>query len=720
VPFQEKRISKLEREFARLIAEEDQTPVNAARRVFGWKCEPNTKETMKAKDLARSRRVTEFISLIQKQDQHRAAAESILGRASRIDWDNLRTFAYDRLKEIRDDEHTNSRSRWEAIKGLERLADPSKDINLIWLWIEEMWRGYTIHCPCCHKNNPLSSIRNDRLDEWRKKQGQPTDLPPLDSELERRLSVIKRAEKRKDPHPQQIAALAAPERHIAGKGAARAGKSLLLAMFALLYFLLPGVEVWLLARVYDDARSEMEYLEHFLKTMFGTLYPHMVKVQEDKQSGEIVILSRWGSEIRIKSGKSKGSITGRELEAILVAEPAWVDASLFEEVRARMSSRLGRVLAVGTPKGYGGFLHRMIKLGGRTLEGKKVKEEERLISAGAPWGKSMYVFHMTPSANPEYVQSEQEAAKEELTAAEYAGEFQGEMRAAEGARFPFITDNLCRPINPSELTEASFVLGVDQGERNFAGVLLGWDGNRIYALTEYFDDTNNTIKANAIELNQRVPSYIRLAGGRAEDWQLTIFDADPPINNILDEMAEEYRPWKSDITYRTKNRKDFTNWREETYMYINQMAKQGLLVFDEERADQLHDQLMEALRKSPPEGKDSKATLDKGWVVRDPWRGDHVLDAFVMAIWCLYMKMITPPIENQDPGDPYEEARRGQDFMRQGAETKELQGFNGPYDPRKERAPHIDSGKLFREKFGRTRTNYGTLASNPGYYKDES
>ena len=190
MPFEKKNITKREKEFATVMALEDLSPIEAARRVYGWACEPYTKEAMRAKDIARSRRVQEHVKFVKGQDKREAAAEGILGKASRVDWDNLRAFAYDRLKEIRDDEHTNSRSRWEAIKGLERLADPGKDINLIWLWIDEMWRGYTVHCPCCHKNTPLAKIRNEKLNEFRKKNGYLSEPPPLNTEIERIKSSV--------------------------------------------------------------------------------------------------------------------------------------------------------------------------------------------------------------------------------------------------------------------------------------------------------------------------------------------------------------------------------------------------------------------------------------------------------------------------------------------------------------------------------------------------
>jgi len=641
-----KNISQKEKQLAKLLAQ-GYNAIEAARKVFGWKCEPYTTEAMKAKDLSRSVRVKTEIGKVRAQLQKQAQVDTILTDASRPDWDNLRQFAYDRLIEIRDDPTTNVRSRWEAIKALERLSDPSKDINLIWRWVDLVWRGYMAHCPCCHKNVPLQKIHNNKLTAFRETAELP-DTPPLEGVLDRRLYILKQAEKRKDPHVGQIKALEAPERHIAGMGAARGGKSFLLGVFGYLYFLIPGVEIWLLARVYDDARSEVEYIEGFLKTLFHPVYDHVVTKLEDKKSGEIALVSRWGSELRVKSGKSAGSITGRELEAILVAEPAWVDASLFDEVRARMSSRLGRILAVGTPKGYGGFLHRLTRLLGRTREGKKIKPEDRLISNGSPWGKSMYRFNMDPRDNPEYVKSEQDAAIEELTDDEYASTFLGEMRASQGARFAFVRDEHLIQVPRDKLVECVFGVGIDQGEKNFASVIGGTDGKDIFITHEYFDNTNSTIKANMIKVNQFTPGWVSLHGGHPNSWKLTIFDADPPVANILDEMETEGREWTTDLTYRPKNKKDFMNWREETYIWINQMAQAGHLWFDM-GAEDLHQQVMECLRRPPPEGKESKATSDKGWIVNDPWRGDHVLDAFVMLMWLFYTQALELPEPLAEP-----------------------------------------------------------------------
>lgn len=704
-----KKVTKLERLFAQQIAS-GMGSTMAARKIFKVKCEPYSREAQKFKDLARSPRVEAEVDKLKKQQSKEAQVDTILKTSERPDWDNLRQFAYDRLIEIRDDPTINASSRVKAIAALERLSDPARDVNLIKRWANILWRTYEAHCPCCHENFSLAQIKNQKMAKIWKEEGEK--LPkPIVAMIDRRLEAIKYGEKRKVPHVKQMEALASLERHLAGMGAARAGKSFLLALFGFLYFLLPGVEIWLLARVYDDARSEIEYIEGFLKTAFHPVYHHMVTKQEDKKSGEVSLVSRWGSELRIKSGKAAGSITGRELEAILVAEPAWVDASLFEEVRARMSSRLGRILAVGTPKGYGGFIHRMTRLS-QVAGGKKIKPEDRLITHGADWGKSLMVFNIDPADNPEYVSSEKEAALTELTESEYAHEFLGEMKTEEGARFPFIMDHHLRNPRKEEIEECSFVLGIDQGEKNFAACLVGWDGEKAFVTWEYFDGTNNTIRANLLKLMKEVKPRIGVAGGDDRNWQITIFDADPPISNILDELDDEKEPWPTEMTYRPKNKKDLMNWREETYMWVNALAKHGNLVFDADNADLLHDQLAQAMRKPPPEGKETKASADKGWKVNDPWRGDHVMDAFIHAMWVLYSGGLRLPEDQQKPGTTWEEAEASRDYQRAADERRELQGFDG-------KEIKTSNNDLFQKHFHRPRKpNFGVGLR--GYYSDES
>jgi hypothetical protein len=706
-----KRISFREKEFAHLIVNGN-TATDAARKAFGWKCEPYSKETQKAYNLGKTKRVRDEIDRLRAHKAKEAQGERIVLTSDSINIDELRKFAYERLEESRDNEATKAPTRFLAIKALEELSDPATDINLIWRWIDTIWRGGKAHCPKCHTSFPLWKIKNPKLDDYRIEFEVGDHNPIEGDDYARRMELIKLADRRQKPHKSQIPALKAPERHVVGMAAARAGKSFLLGLFAFMGFLIPGVEIWVLSRAYAESRSEVEFLRGFLKTAFYPLDKHMIKEQIDKKTGEITLTSRWGSELKIKSSKSQGSITGRELEMCLIAEPAWVPEDLYEEVRARMSSRFGRILALGTPKGYGGFLARMTNLKGRDPETGKIlrlKNEDRLIANGAKWSQSIFVYRLEPTDNPSYPKSELEAARMELTDAEYDSEFLGIMSAEEGAKFPMVKEHMIRRITREEYQKCSFVQGVDQGAKNFGAVLAGWDGQNIYISREYFNGREGTIKANLMKLRKTAPMLIDHMGGDKSNWKFTVFDADPNIDNILTEMEEEGNEWPTSMTFRPKNKATFQeDWREETTIWINEMANKGRIWFDEDCSDLLW-QVLDCLNKPRVEGRDGKSPSDKGWFVRDKWRSDHVLDAFMLAVWSVATGQIELPPEQHEIKRGWDDQRAAFDYQIAVNEARDLSGM---VDSK------ADEQDIFKKHFGRPRPG-GRIFNPPNsWYKD--
>jgi hypothetical protein len=715
-----KQINKEEKYFARLIADSGYGPIEAARRAFGWRCEPGGTQGQRAKDLARQPRIKEEIEALRAQAVKIEQTKLLVAQTPAVKLDDLTEFAKKRLEEVRDNPNAKSQVRFQAIKALENLHNPASDANLIYRWMDLIWRYSKVHCPSCHSTFPLHEIKNEKLDAFRVAQGLDPDTN-VQTDLERRLELLTRAERRRHPHKAQIKALEAPERHIAGLGAARAGKSFLLAMFALLCFLTPGVEIWILARVYEDARSEVAYLRSFLKTLFFPHHQLMIKEYEDKKTGELTLISKWGSELKIRSAKSKGSITGRELELALVAEPGWVDENLFEELRARMSSRLGRIMALGTPKGTSGFLGRMVKMTGRDEKGRVIRKapQERLMSAGEPWKTSMLVYNINPEDNPEYVKSELQAARQELTDEEFAAEFEGRMVNAEGAKYGQVREEHLKPISPNFFVDARYVLGIDQGPVNFGASLLAYDGDTLVSCWEYFEKADNTMKKNLKRLRKLVPMWIRALGGDPINWTLTITDRDPPLYTTFQEMQEEEGiPWPTDVSERHTNRRGFNdNWRKEVAEYINEKARMGKLLFHHSHLStedltqspgglMLHEQVMSALNKPESNDKDATAGNDKGWIVKDVWRADHVLDSFIMAVWCVYTGQVLVPERAKE---------RSEDVW---FEQKAAFKMQLAMDERKELGIRVSESDLFEQNFGRKNTapiQFGIR----GFYGDE-
>ncbi len=690
-PNQKKRITPREAHFALLMENNGLGGVEAARIAFGWRCEPNSKENDKARNLARAPRIKAH----REKIRNRALAEEKAKESIRIDIGemhkgDLRDYAFKELEKLRDNHNAKASDRFNAIKTLKKLHDPGKDVNLIFKWIDLAWRYQTIHCPSCHNSFALTSVRNKKLDEWRKSTKTAKGPTKLPRHFDRQMEIIKRCDPRRTPHAGQIRVLAAPERHVVGEGAARAGKSYLLALLAAMAVCLPGVEIWILAETYDRAAKEVEYLQNFLNALFFPYYKQMVNVVHDKKTGEMILTTKWGSEVRVKSSKAKGSITGHALELALCAEPGWLPADIYEELRARMSERLGRIIALGTPKGTAGFIGRLTRMSGRDPKtGKMIrwKPEDRLIEKDCPWGVSMLITRLDPSENPEYVKSELDSARMELTDEEYASEFEGIGVSAEGRKFGLVREDHLRRVEEGFWERATYLLGIDQGPKNFGACLIAYDGTDIVTAWEYFNsDERTTMKRNLIRLRSRVPRWIESLGGNIDRWAMTITDQDPMLEPIFIEMEEEGQPWPTDITKRHKNMaKIQENWRRENQEYINNMARHNNLFFhlldppvteDDESPGSylLHDQVLQCLDVAEDSDRESRPGNLKGWQVSDPFRGDHVLDAWYLAIWliCSQQIQIQGTATPHSSSDPWAAEKEQFDQRRIEQERREL------------------------------------------------
>lgn len=719
-----KPLSPAEKEFCRLQVEAGLSYIEAARKALGKRCEPGSRETNNLVSLMRMPRIKDEIERLKNKVETESKAHDVLNVLAVTDVDNLKKFAYIRLTELRDDPSTNSTVRFAAVQALEKLHDPSTDINLVFRWIDIMWQYAHAHCPSCHNTYPLAKVQNKALIKYREAMELKEPVLPDDTVLTTRLHLLQLADQRKEPHKSQLRALSAPERHIVGKAPARAGKSALMAMFALMGLMLPGVEIWLIARIYEDAGPEADYLKAYLKALFYPYEDKYVKIREDKMNGELVITTKWNSVLKIRSAKSKGSLTGRELELALIAEPGWVDGDIYEEIRARMSSRLGRILAFGTPKGATGFLARLIRTTGRDPETGKIvrlSPEKRLISSGMPWERSMLVYDLDPRDNPEYVQSELESAKFELTDTEYSSEFEGKIVSLEGSKYQNVTMDHLRYIPRSFFSKAKFILGIDQGPKNFGACLTAWNGDIIVPCYEFYDSSEKTMKANLKTLISRVPSWINSLGGIRQNWVLTISDRYPLINNTLLEMKNEGFSWPTEMVERHENNLRMgENWRREVQEYINEMAKIDKLFFhlseiktnftetESPGASLLHDQVMQVLDRPENISKESGQgeSRNKGWIVNDPWRGDHVIDAWIYTMWVVLSDQvqIETPVES-GPIEPMIEHERALHYMIAESEEREL-GIKRTGD------------SLFEDIFERKRTR--PIFGRPGYYKNES
>jgi hypothetical protein len=165
------------------------------------------------------------------------------------------------------------------------------------------------------------------------------------------------------------------------------------------------------------------------------------------------------------------------------------------------------------------------------------------------------------------------------------------------------------------------------------------------------------------------------------------------------------------------------NWRRENAEYINNAARMGKLLFhldDYETHDDdespgayaLHDQVMQTIDVPENKDKESGAGRDKGWQVSDPFRGDHVLDAWYLAMWTIFsQQMVVVPgtAISADPSDPWASQKAALARAMKADEERELNPFKN-----RTREPMTDVEAFKKMIQPRARGWIG------GHYDDES
>ena len=190
------------------------------------------------------------------------------------------------------------------------------------------------------------------------------------------------------------------------------------------------------------------------------------------------------------------------------------------------------------------------------------------------------------------------------------------------------------------------------------------------------------------------------------------------MTNELEEFEDQGKKWPTEVTWRPKNitgRFNQENWRSDTYEFINSLAMSEdiNLAFDLEYCDLLHDQLMRAQIAPVARVRDIGQGTAKGWIIKDPWREDHVLDSFTLAMFAILTGQVIIPEAKPLPKSPWEDAKASFDYRRAKEEQREMTGFLRKHE-------YVKDEDMFEKHFGRRRDSNSMFAGMGGWYPDES
>ncbi len=118
-PYTLKPLSPREHHFVKLMAHNGMGSIEAARIAFGWRCEPESAESQKAKDFARTKRVkAELERLRGLQVRQETAKIEMQLEIGDINRENLREKAFEMLEKMRDASNST------AVPSLAKMVTP--------------------------------------------------------------------------------------------------------------------------------------------------------------------------------------------------------------------------------------------------------------------------------------------------------------------------------------------------------------------------------------------------------------------------------------------------------------------------------------------------------------------------------------------------------------------------------------------------------------------
>ncbi len=141
----------------------------------------------------------------------------------------------------------------------------------------------------------------------------------------------------------------------------RWGKSLLAAQWAEPKILIPGSRGWVVSKSYDLTRKVIRVIVEDMVDKF--MKPAGMSLDTYQKAGPILLEFPWGATVEGKSAENPESLLGEELDWLIFDEFASCKESTWEYyLRPTLSSRKGKALFIGTPKGYN-WGHKLYKRG---------------------------------------------------------------------------------------------------------------------------------------------------------------------------------------------------------------------------------------------------------------------------------------------------------------------------------------------------------------------
>lgn len=191
-------------------------------------------------------------------------------------------------------------------------------------------------------------------------------------------------------------------------GNSRYGKSMWGAKEALPDIIKSNTRGWIVGPKYEQPSKEFKYIYDDLVINLGFKPQREINARYTTPGPQILIFP-WGSEVHTKSEENPESLLGEEIDWLILSEAARIKETTYDRyLRARLGTRLGRVIIPTTPHGYN-WVYKRFYL--PAMEGNKDY-----------WAKIVSVLENTKFSLDEYKNARKELP-EEIFREQYDGEF---------------------------------------------------------------------------------------------------------------------------------------------------------------------------------------------------------------------------------------------------------------------------------------------------------
>jgi hypothetical protein len=309
-----------------------------------------------------------------------------------------------------------------------------------------------------------------------------------------------------EPHSGQydVHVMANSARFIAVNAGSRGGKSRCVGEEVTVPLLVAPTRVWLVGQNYNFCEKEFRYVydrmtSQIFQDHFGS--DALDKCVYDDKGGNMQIRTKWGSEIKCVSLENRegAGAFGEEVDYLVLCEPAQIKnpQRVWERVlRARLASRLGKLICAGTPSGKSsssdpdGWFFNLV------MKGLSGDDPDYYARSWASW------------ENPSFMEDPYELRKG-MNAKIFAEQFEGQFVTFSGSIFESFNQDthVISPFRiPAHWNRYESIDPGYSGEFCWLASVVGYDG-AIYIVDEYF--ANKTLyldHANAI-WERRMLSY---------------------------------------------------------------------------------------------------------------------------------------------------------------------------------------------------------------------